>query len=192
MALPLTSFNQQSCIRKHSEVITISPFSRGPRSPHLMLPSWELQGSDPSPLLPVGVGPPDWGLAPGPYLTLWPFLVGWSVPSMSPVSAQPSRESEHQSRTELGIPSGGVPLHSSPGSSAPIQPSHQSTWLKGQAWLESHWGLQKCCRNQCSRIQAARSESWRTQVYYTGGPEELPLQALSLKQRDCRVFIDRL
>ena len=120
MALPLTSFNQQSCIRKHSEVITISPFSRGPRSPHLMLPSWELQGSDPSPLLPVGVGPPDWGLAPGPYLTLWPFLVGWSVPSMSPVRAQPSRESEHRSRTELGIPSGGVPLHSSPGSSAPI------------------------------------------------------------------------
>ena len=31
-----------------------------------MLPS---QGGDQSPLLPTGVGPPDWGLA------LWPFLV---------------------------------------------------------------------------------------------------------------------
>ena len=27
-----------------------------------------------------------------------------------------------------------------------------------------------CCRNQYSRNQAPHSESWRTQVYYTGGP----------------------
>ena len=26
------------------------------------------------------------------------------------------------------------------------------------------------CRNQYWRNQAPRSESWRTQVYYTGGP----------------------
>ena len=37
-----------------------------------MLPS---QGCDQSPLLPIGVGPPNWGPALGPYLMLWPFLV---------------------------------------------------------------------------------------------------------------------
>ena len=42
--------------------------------------------------------------------------------------------------------------------------------LEGPAWLESRWGLQKCCRNQYSRNQAPHSESWRTQVYYTGRP----------------------
>ena len=61
--------------------------------PYLMLPSWELQGGDQSPLLPVGVAPA-WGLAPGPYLILWPFLVCWSVPPMSPVRAWPSGESD--------------------------------------------------------------------------------------------------
>ena len=30
------------------------------------------------------------------------------------------------------------------------------------------------------------------QIYYTGGPEELTLQALSLQQRDYRVLTDRL
>ena len=43
-------------------------------------------------------------------------------------------------------------------------------WLKGPAWLESLWGLQKCCRNQYLRNQAPHSESWRTQVYYASGP----------------------
>ena len=28
----------------------------------------------------------------------------------------------------------------------------------------------RCCRNQSSRNQAPHSETWRTQVYYTGGP----------------------
>ena len=42
--------------------------------------------------------------------------------------------------------------------------------LKRQAWLESLWGLQKCCRNQYSRNKAPHSESWRTQVYYASGP----------------------
>ena len=51
-----------------------------------MLPSWELQGGDQSPLLPIGVGT-DWGLALEPYLILWPFLVSWSIPPMSPVGA---------------------------------------------------------------------------------------------------------
>ena len=43
-------------------------------------------------------------------------------------------------------------------------------WLKGLTWLESHWGLQKCCKNQYLRNQAPHLESWRTQVYYTGRP----------------------
>ena len=55
--------------------------------------------------------------------------------------------------------------------------------LKGLACLESCWGLQKCCRNQYLRYQAPHSESWRTQVYYAGGPRELTLQALSPEQR---------
>ena len=69
--LTFTSFNQQSCIHNHSEVITVPPFSQVPRS-YLMFPCWEHQGGDQSPLLPVGVGS-DWALAPGPYLILWPF-----------------------------------------------------------------------------------------------------------------------
>ena len=37
--------------------------------------------------------------------------------------------------------------HSSQGSFSPAWPSHQS-WLRGPAWLESRWALQKRCRNQ--------------------------------------------
>ena len=62
----------------------------------MLLPPWELQGGDQSPLLPAGVGP-DWGLALGPYLILWPFLVSWSVPPMSTAGAWLSRESKHWS-----------------------------------------------------------------------------------------------
>ena len=52
-------------------------------------------------------------------------------------------------------------------SSSPAKPP---VWLlKGPVGLESHWGLQKCCRNQYSRSQVLHTESWRTQVYYTGG-----------------------
>ena len=91
------------------------PFSQVSISPYLMSPSWELQGGDQS-LLPVGVGT-DWGLAPGPYLILWPFLVSWSVPPVSPFGARPSGESGHQSERDpeyhqaacllirLGVPS---------------------------------------------------------------------------------------
>ena len=31
-------------------------------------------------------------------------------------------------------------------------------------------GKATCCRNQYSKNQAPHSESWRTQVYYAGGP----------------------
>ena len=163
--LTVTSFNQQSSIHNHSEVITIPPFSGVPGSPYLILPSWELQGGDQSPLLPDRVGFPAWGWALGFYLLLWPILVSWSGPPVSLVRAQPSRESERRSKREPRIPSDGAPPRSSWGSSAepPV------LRLKGLAWLESHWGLQNCFRNQCSRNQAPHSESWRIQVYYAGG-----------------------
>ena len=63
-------------------------------------------------LLPIEVGP-HWGLAPGPYLILWPFLVSWSVPPISPAGARLSRESEHQSKREPVIPLSGAPPRSS-------------------------------------------------------------------------------
>ena len=88
-----------------------------------MLPSWELQGGDQSPLLPIGVGP-DWGLALGPYLILWPLLVSCPVPPKSLVGAQLSGESEHWSEREPGILLGGVPLRSS---QAPLLQSSQAT-----------------------------------------------------------------
>ena len=141
--LTFTSFNQQSCIHNHSEFITVPPFSWVPRSPYLMLPSWELQGDDQSPLPPVGVGFPDWGPAPGPYLILWPFLVSWSVPPMSLIRAQPSRELEHQSKREPRILSGGMLPRSSWGSSTLTWLSHQSSSSRGQCV----WNLNGASRN---------------------------------------------
>ena len=38
--------------------------------------------------------------------------------------------------------------------------------------------------------QAPHWGRWRTQVYYTAGPQELTLLALSPKQRNYRVFIN--
>ena len=148
----------------------------GPQS-YLMFASWEPKGGDEFPLLPVGIGS-DWGLAPGPYLILWPFLVSWSIPPMSPVRAQPSRVRMpvwkrtwntgrlHASSFILGFLC-----------SDPVEPA------QGAAWLESLWGLQKCCRNQYSKNQAPHLESWRTQFIMLVGPEELTLQALNHKQR---------
>ena len=69
------------------------------------------------------------GTGPGPYLILWPFLVSWSIPPMSPAGARPSRASEHQSEREsiyrqvawllvcLGVPS----LHPSQATSLAVQ-----------------------------------------------------------------------
>ena len=158
------------------------PFSQVSISPYLMSPSWELQGGDQSLLLPVGVGT-DWGLAPGPYLILWPFLVSWSVPPVSP--------SGGSATWRVGTPGwkrtrNTIRWHASSFilgflCSSPAKPP---VWrLKGSAWLESCWGLQKCCRNQWSRNQAPHLESWRTQVYYAGGPRGVNLQALSPEQR---------
>ena len=117
-------------------------FSQVPSSPYLMLPSWELQGDNQSPLLPVGVGP-DWGLAPGPYLILWPFLVSWTIPPMSTVGPRLSGESEHQPERDPGMLSGGKRPCSSWSSFAPAQPSRQSNGSRG--W--HGWNLTGASRN---------------------------------------------
>ena len=178
--ISLTPFNQQSCTRNHPEAITMPLFSW---VPYLMLPSWELQGGDQSPLLPVGVVPA-WGLAPGPYLILWPFLVCWSVPPMSPVRAWPSGESERLCKREPKIPSGGAPpclsLHSIPlevASFTPARPSHQSG-----SWCG--WNLTGASRNvaetsnQETKHHTQRAGEFR--FITSAGPEELTLQALLL------------
>ena len=156
-----------------------------------MLPSWELQGGDQSPLLPVGVGP-DWGLAPGPYPILWPFLVSWSDPPISTVGARPSGELECQCKREPGIPSGGTPPHLSRGSFTPAWPSHQSGTSRG--WRG--WNLVRASRNvaetsnQENKHHIQRAGEFRFIIL--AGPEELTLQALSLKPRGYRVFKDLL
>ena len=157
VVLTFTSFSQQSCIHNHSEVITIPPFSQVPRPPYLMLPSWELQGGDQSPLLPVGVGP-DCGLAQGLYLILWLFLVRWSVPPMNPIRAAAQRvRTPVQKRTQNTVRWYTSLFVLRLLQSDPAKPP--VWWLKGLVWLESHCGLQKCCRNQYWRDQAPHSES---------------------------------
>ena len=154
----------------------------GPQS-YLMFASWEPEGGDEFPLLPVGIGS-DWGLAPGPYLILWPFLVCWSVPPMSPVRAWPSGESERLCKREPKIPSGGAPpclsLHSIPlevASFTPARPSHQSG-----SWCG--WNLTGASRNvaetsnQETKHHTQRAGEFR--FITSAGPEELTLQALLL------------
>ena len=61
--------------------------------------------------------------------------------------------------------------------------------LNRPAWLESRWGLQKCCRNQYSRNQAPYVESWRIQVFYTGRPRGVNTLSSEPWTRGYRVFI---
>ena len=138
-AVTFSGYHNASLLPSPQVSLTVAPFQGTPRrlsvtmppfplSPQFSLsdaPSWELQGGDQSPLLPIGVGP-DWGLALGPYLILWPFLVSWSVPQVSPVWARPSRESELRSERKPGILSGGPPPCLPQGSFAPAWLSHQS------------------------------------------------------------------
>ena len=150
------------------EVVTIAPFSWIPSSPYLMLPSWELQGGDQSPLLPTGVGP-DWRLALGPYLILWPLLVGWSIPPMSPVGTRLSRELEHQCDREPGIPLGGMPPHLSRSSFAP---DCWATFLaaQGAGVVGILLGPPEMLQKPVIDNPTPHSESWKTQVYYASGP----------------------
>ena len=147
------------------------------------------QGGDQSPLLPIGVGP-HWGLALGLYLILWPFLVSWSGPPVSPVGARPSRESEHWYKTEPGIPSGGVPPPSQ-GSFTPAQLRHQSSDSRGR----HGWNLAGASRNVVeTSTQETKNHTRRVgelRFIMPAGPEELTLQALSPKPRGYRVFIHR-
>ena len=128
-------------------------------------PFWEHQGGDQSPLLPFGVGS-DWGLAPGPYLILWPFLVSWSVPPMSAVGAQPSGESKRWSKREPVIPSGGAPARSSRGSFAVAQPSHQSHASRG--W--HGWNLTRAMPKPVIKEPSTTIGELENSVYYTRSP----------------------
>ena len=159
-----------------------------PGSPYLMLPPWECQGGDQSPLLPAGVGL-DWELAPRPYL--WPFLVSWSVPPMSLVRAQPARESEHQSERELGVPLGGTPPSLSRDSFAPARPNHQSGSSRGR----HGWNLAGASRN-VAETSTQETKHHTRRVGELGfitlvGPEKLTLQALSPKGVTEFLYMDR-
>ena len=194
------------------------PFSRVPRSPYLMLPSWELHGGDQSqclpspespglpiylmlpswelqggdqpPLLPIGVGP-DWGTGPRPYLIQQPLLVSWSVPPMSPIGAQLSRESEHQSERELGVPLGGTPPSLSRDSFAPARPNHQSGSSRGR----HGWNLAGASRNVAeTSTQETKHHTRRVgelRFITLVGPEKLTLQALSPKGVTEFLYMDR-
>ena len=148
-----------------------------------MLPSWDLQGGDQSPLLPIRVGP-DWALAAGPYLILWPFLVSWSIPPMSLDRAQPPGESEHWSEREPRMPSSGVPPRPFRGFSTPTQPSTQSGG-SGDGMVAILLGppemLQKPVLEKPSTTLRDLENS--------GFPEELTLKALSPEHGAYRVFI---
>ena len=148
-----------------------------------MLPSWELQGGDKSPLLPVGVGP-DWRLAPGSYLILWPFLVSWPIPPMSPVGAQPSGESEHWSKREPRIPSGGVPPRSS---QTPLLQHNRATSQVAQG--ASMVGISLGPPEMLQKPVLEKPSTTLRELENSGFPEELTLQALSPEHGPYRVFI---
>ena len=148
-----------------------------------MLPSWDLQGGDQSPLLPIRVGP-DWGLAAGPHLILWPSLVSWSIPPMSPDRAQPPGESERWSEREPRIPSGGVPPYPFRGSSTPTQPSTQSGG-SGDGMVAILLGPPEMLQKP---VLEKPSTTLR-ELENSGFPEELTLQALSPEHGPYRVFI---
>ena len=109
------------------------------------------------------------GTGPGPSLILWPFLVSWSIPPMSLVGlSHPEHWNTILKENPYTIRWRAFSFVLGFLCSSPAKPPVQQ--LKGSAWLESHWGLQKCCRNQYSRNQAPHLESWRTQVYYADRP----------------------
>ena len=165
------------------------PFLRSPQFSPSDAPFWGAQGGDQSPLLPVGVSS---CLGTGPGALPYPVTIPGELVCHSNESSWGSAVQSagtlvqkrtwntvrwHASSLIFGF------LHSSM--------AEPAVWrLKGPAWLESCWGLQKCCRNQYSRNQAPHLESWRIRFIMLAGPEELTVQALSPEQRDYRVLID--
>ena len=190
--LTFTSFSQlithtQSITQRLSQYLLFSP------SPQVSLsdvPFLGAQGGDQSPLLPIGAGP-DWGLAPGPYLILWSFLVSWSICPMSLVGARPSGQSESWSKREPGILSGGTPPRSSWGSSTPTRPSHQSGGS-----MASVVGILLGPPEILQKLVLEKPSTTLRELENSGllclQAQRSSLQALSPKQRCYRVFIERL
>ncbi|CAI9181242.1 unnamed protein product [Rangifer tarandus platyrhynchus] len=106
---------------------------------------------------------------------------------MSSVGARQSEVSEHLSQREPGIPSGAMPPRLSWGSFAPAQPSQQSGGSRGQCG----WNLTGASRNVTETSHQAQPVG-ELRFIMPADAEELTLQTLSPKQRDYRVFIDRL
>ena len=148
-----TSFNQQSCIHNHSEVITIPPFFPSSQVSLSDAPFLGAQGGDQSLLLPIGVV-----FCLGTSPRALPNPVGIPGELVHP-SNEPSRGSTIQrvgtpvrKRTRNTVRWHTFSFISGLLCSDLVEPL--VWWLKGPAWLESFWGLQKCCRNQCLRNQA--------------------------------------
>ena len=134
---------------------------------------------------PLGTG--DW---PQALLIQRPLLVSWSVPPMSPIGARLSRESEHQSERELGVPSGGTPPSLSRDSS-PARPNHQSGSSRGR----HGWNLAGASRN-ATETSTQETKHHTRRVGELGfitlvGPENLTLQALSPKGVTEFLYMDR-
>ena len=108
---------------------------------------------------------------------------------MSPVRARPFGESEHWSKREPGILSGGEPPHSFWGSFAPAGPGHQSGDLRG--WRG--WSLAGTSRNVAETSNRETKHHIRRigelRFITPAGPEELTLQALSPEQRGYRALL---
>ena len=73
--------------------------------------------------------------------------------------------------------------------SDPAEPPVQR--FKEAVWLESHWGLQKYCRNQYLRNQVPRSERWRTQGYYAGRPRGVNTPSSEPRKKGLQSFYIR-
>ena len=145
------------------------PFLWSPQVSLSDAPFLGAQGGDQSPLPPFGVGS-CLGISPGalPYPVAIPGELvrpsneyGWGS-AVWRVGTPVQKRTRNTVRWRASSFISGF-LHSSL--------AEPPVWrLKGLAWLESRWGLQKCCRNQYSRNQAPHLESWRTQIYYASGP----------------------
>ena len=145
------------------------------------------QGGDQSPLLPIGVGS-CLGTGPGalPYPVAIPGeLVCSSNESIEGLAIRRVRTVDGKG-TQDTVRSGASSFISGLLQSNMAEPP--VLWLQGPASLEFFWGLQKCCRNQYSGNQAPHSESWRTQVYYTGGHSGVNISSCESQANGLQTF----